>query len=290
MSHAPPRCGSVRVAVDAAKVGEVEIALRFAGRIGRVVGIVRTHGDHVIAPINVKESGDFDGKGQVAAEMFRHFRPFTHTARLPHDGLEIEEDLSSGHRCGTFSAALERFYECCLQVLSTQRNMSEAVYEQMFKPMARQSERQLGAFMALHAVELGIAYSPNQRIVEFRNNVIHKGQIPTPEKAYDFCGKVYAEIFNLYETFSKKFAAAIRDVTAHDLKVRSNQLPKGTPTATASGTMFFSIARSENKPTFKEALDEYIEAREKLTGAVPYLKALHLGLFWFAPKHDKAAQ
>lgn len=190
----------------------------------------------------------------------------------------------------TFSAALERFYEFCLQVLSTQRNMSEAVYEQMFKPMARQSERQLGAFMALHAVELGIAYSPNQRIVEFRNNVIHKGQIPTPEKAYDFCGKVYAEIFNLYETFSKKFAAAIRDVTAHDLKVRSNQLPKGTPTATASGTMFFSIARSENKPTFKEALDEYIKAREKLTGAVPYLKALHLGLSWFAPKHDKAAQ
>jgi hypothetical protein len=190
----------------------------------------------------------------------------------------------------TFSAALERFYEFCLQVLSTQRNMSSAVYEQMFKPMARQSERQLGAFMALHAVELGIAYSPNHRIAEFRNNVIHKGQIPTPEEAYDFCGKVYAEIFNLYETFSKTFSTAVQDVAARDLTARSNQLPKGTPTATVSGTMFFSMARSENKPTFREALDEYINTTERLIGAVPYFKALHLGLSWLAPKHDNAAK
>jgi len=190
----------------------------------------------------------------------------------------------------TFSAALERFYEFCLQVLCAHRKMSEAVYEQMFKPMARQSERQLGAFMALHAVELGIAYSPDEKIVEFRNRVIHKGQIPTPAEAYDFCGKVYAEIFNLHKTFSQTFATAIQDVVTHDLKVRYTQLPKGTPTATASGTMFFSIARSENKPTFKEALDEYIKAREMLTGAAPYLKALHVGLSWFASTHDKPAQ
>jgi hypothetical protein len=188
----------------------------------------------------------------------------------------------------TFSAALERFYEFCLQVLCNQRSVSPAVYNQMFKTMARQSERQLGALIALCAIELGAPYSPNEKIVNFRNKVIHKGQIPTPDEAYDFCGKVYGEIFNLYKTFSDKFPTAIQNVVTQDLAARSNQLPKDTPRATASGTIFFSIARSENKPTFKDAFEEYIKARESLTGAVPYLKALHLG--WFAPKRDKAAQ
>ena len=38
----------------------------------------------------------------------------------------------------TFSAALERFFEFCLQVISVHRNMSGGTYKEMFDSMARQ--------------------------------------------------------------------------------------------------------------------------------------------------------
>jgi hypothetical protein len=82
-----------------------------------------------------------------------------------------------------FSAALERYYEFALHVGCVARGLSPELYADMFKEMSRQSERQLGAFMLLHALELGKAYRPDTKMSEFRNSVIHKGQIPTFEAA-----------------------------------------------------------------------------------------------------------
>jgi len=186
----------------------------------------------------------------------------------------------------TFSAALERFYEFCLQVISDHGKMGTDTYKEMFDSMARQSERQLGAFMALHAAELGTAYRPNEKITEFRNKVIHKGQIPTPEEAHEFCGKVYAEIFRVHETLAQNFKSAVQNVVSLDLKMRSEQIPKGMPASTTTGTTFFNLAYAQNKATFKEAFDEYIKARERLIGAGPSLRALHLGLLPVVPQSD----
>jgi hypothetical protein len=58
----------------------------------------------------------------------------------------------------SFSAALERFYEFFLKVFCIHRNMSHDVYDQMFKQIAKQSERQLGAFLTLYALEFGEIY------------------------------------------------------------------------------------------------------------------------------------
>lgn len=135
--------------------------------------------------------------------------------------------------------------------------------------------------MALHASELGTAYRPNEKITEFRNGVIHKGQIPTPDEAHEFCGKVYAEIFRLHETLAQNFKSAVQEIISSDLKTRSEQIPRDMPSSTTTGTVFFSLANAQNKATFKEAFDEYIKTRERLVGATPYLRALHLGLLPF---------
>ena len=79
--------------------------------------------------------------------------------------------------CASFSAALERFYEFALRVVSLARGVSPELYAKMFAEMARQSERQLGAFMLLFAIEFGEPYRLDQKITEFRNSVIHKGSI-----------------------------------------------------------------------------------------------------------------
>jgi hypothetical protein len=174
----------------------------------------------------------------------------------------------------SFSSGLERFYEFCIKVISAHRNISQVVYEQMFKEMANQSERQLGAFLALHAIEFGNAYVPNKKIIEFRNSVIHKGRIPTPDEATSFCGRVYDEIFNLTQKLEQDHNSAISEVISHDLRKRAEMVPKGTPIATTTGTMFFSLARKDKRPTFVEAYDEFLKGKNAVASAVPALKVI----------------
>ena len=171
----------------------------------------------------------------------------------------------------SFSSALERFYEFCVRVISAHRNMSPAIYEQMFKEMANQSERQLGAFLALHAVEFGSAYIPNKKIIEFRNSVIHKGRIPTPDEATSFCEKVYSEILFLTQKLEQDYHSAINKVISEDLRKRSEAIPRGTPIATTIGTMFFSLAHQDKKQTFTEAYDAYLKGKNIVASTVPVL-------------------
>lgn len=176
------------------------------------------------------------------------------------DGYTMEAAAS-------FSAALERFYEFCVLVFCTVRNLPTDLYEQMFKEMSRQSERQIWAFLVLHASELGSAYKLNPKITEFRNSVIHKGRIPTPEEAEAFCEKVYMEIRTISNSLLAKFPDAYNKVIGNDLIARSAQLPKDMPRAT---TAKLSLVRPDKD--FKDALQEHRTAREKMNIAPLMLK------------------
>src|SRR5262249_13904364 len=117
----------------------------------------------------------------------------------------------------------------------------------------------IGAFLSFHAVELGYAYKLNKEIVEFRNRVIHKGEIPTPEQAVEFCQMVYNEIHPLFTTISTEFSDAYNKVVMQDLATRHAALPPDIPRATSSGTIFRMI-----KPSFQEAYKDFLEARHSL--------------------------
>ena len=144
----------------------------------------------------------------------------------------------------------------------------------MFKEMANQSERQLGAFLALHAIEFGSAYVPNMKIIQFRNSVIHKGRIPTPDEATGFCEKVYSEILLLTQKLEQNHSSAINKVISQDLRKRAEMVPKGTPIATTTGTTFFSLAHKDKKSTFLEAYDAYLKGKNVVASAVPALKVI----------------
>ncbi len=174
----------------------------------------------------------------------------------------------------SFSSGLERFYEFCTKVISAHRNMSPAVYEQMFKEMANQSERQLGAFLVLHAIEFGVAYVPNKKIIEFRNSVIHKGRIPTPDEVTSFCERVYSEILLLTQRMEQNCSLAINEVISQDLRRRAEAVPKGVPIATSTGTTFFSLTYKDKKSSFVEAYDAYLKGKDVVASAVPALKII----------------
>jgi hypothetical protein len=179
----------------------------------------------------------------------------------------------------TFHAALERFFEFSAKVMLVHRGVSHTAYEQMFKEMARQSERQIGCFMALHAVVFGTAYVPNKDIAPFRNAVIHKGEIPTPAEAEKFCGSVYAEIVRTANLLREHCQTAINSVIAEDLGVRRSKLPMGTSVATMANLGLYSLAYANNKAEFADALQGYVKARAIISSAAPHMKALNRTLF-----------
>ena len=77
------------VAVDAAEVGEVELPLRLAGGVSRVVGVVARHAQDVARwP---EPAGDLHMDGVVAAEALGHLLAVEEDFALAHDGLEMEE-------------------------------------------------------------------------------------------------------------------------------------------------------------------------------------------------------
>lgn len=180
--------------------------------------------------------------------------------------------------CASFSTALERMYEFALKVIATHHGVPETVYNATYKEMSRQSERQLGAFLVLFALQFGSAYAPNNTIVTFRNSVIHKGLIPTPEKAREFCSMVYSEIMSVTERLRADLSEAMNRVVMADLHSRSAMADAKLPKATAEGGMFFNLTASPTVQTFDEAYLSFQENREKLLASIPQMKAIHLFL------------
>jgi hypothetical protein len=180
--------------------------------------------------------------------------------------------------CASFSAALERLYEFALKVLATHRGVTEEAYDDTYKEMSRQSERQLGAFLILFALQFGSAYKPNRSIVEFRNSVIHKGLIPTPEEAHEFCSKVYLEILKVTERLQANLSEAMNRVVLADLQIRYAKGDANLPKATAAGGMFFCLSASPMKQSFDEAFRSFQETKERLLASIPQMETLHLFL------------
>ncbi len=92
----------------------------------------------------------------------------------------------------SFSAAIERFYEFYLTAISKVRTIDQNEFVASWNIMAKQSERQLGAYIITYLFEHNIKpniLSNDER--KFRNDVIHQGKYPTREEALEFGQRVY---------------------------------------------------------------------------------------------------
>lgn len=87
-----------------------------------------------------------------------------------------------------FASSLERFYEFFWRVEQARFEVPEDEVDRSWKALAKQSERQLGAYVAARLTlsqEAPNLPNPNTH-VKLRNRVIHQGYIPTAEEAIDF--------------------------------------------------------------------------------------------------------
>jgi hypothetical protein len=98
----------------------------------------------------------------------------------------------------SFSSALERFYEYYITAISLEAGIKGELLDDAWKKMSQQSERQYGGFITLYVHKnrkLPPALSNTD--FEFRNNVVHKGKIPTTEEAISYGEKVYELISSM---------------------------------------------------------------------------------------------
>lgn len=119
---------------------------------------------------------------------------FENGAHAMIDGYYRESILS-------FAASIERFYEFFIRLVSRANKIDFSNFNDTWKLVASQSERQLGAYILLY---LNTFRETPQLLpsgkVSLRNSVAHKGYIPKREEAIDY-GQSVLDV--IYKTLSK---------------------------------------------------------------------------------------
>ena len=106
-----------------------------------------------------------------------------------------------------FAASYERFNEYCIYVMLWEKDTPiKKEIETIWKELARQSERQLGAFISLFYKTTNKMPTLMQNAqISFRNDVTHKGLFPTEEKTYEYALCVANYIKNNITEISDRF-------------------------------------------------------------------------------------
>ena len=123
----------------------------------------------------------------------------------------------------SFAACLERFYEFAVAVLLEVASVERDKVLAGWKPLSGSSERQLGAFAMLWLRQFGeVANALSSKRVEFRNEVVHKGVIPTRAKAIDFGDAVLAVILPKLARLRGDFPEQVHKLIFYSLRERSD--------------------------------------------------------------------
>jgi hypothetical protein len=135
----------------------------------------------------VNDSGIYDfvcSKGHQAKTYLNNINfeiLFDYSVNAIADGY-YREAVSS------FTSAMERYFEFFIKVSLRNSKTEFNEIDKIWKPISKQSERQLGAYITLYAQtfnELPLLLNSNKE-VPFRNKVIHQGYIPSKQEAINF--------------------------------------------------------------------------------------------------------
>jgi hypothetical protein len=124
-----------------------------------------------------------------------------------------------------FTASIERFLEFYVRFSMWDRGVSEPVVSPTWKEVSNQSERQLGAFLFLYALDYNRpANYLDSKTVNFINSVIHKGYIPKMDETVEFGNKVLAylrpKVHDLKTSRSKRLHDFLLGQYLEDLRGR----------------------------------------------------------------------
>ena len=165
----------------------------------------------------------------------------------------------------SFAVALERFHEYMVKALLLHAGTTPEQLEAAWKQVSAQSERQLGAFAILYLREYGTPaplLSPS--MAEFRNNVIHKGYIPSRSEAVEYGDAVLQHLATLYKALYRSRYSGISKLDGIKLGEAASRAGDLQNVSTVGIATVFSNAASEAGTTLEKALGELSGRMERI--------------------------
>lgn len=168
----------------------------------------------------------------------------------------------------SFAVAIERFHEFAIKVLMLELGSNIDQIESTWKHLSKQSERQLGAFYFIY-----LAYLKSEppmidnKKISFRNDVTHKGYIPSEEQAKDYEKFAFEYILNILILLKKncnplKFFEVI---TLNQKKY--NQNPSNASIKTFMGHVNFFGSDSDleliSKFKYEDKIASFLKSQEQ---------------------------
>jgi len=173
------------------------------------------------------------------------------------------------------AAALERFYEFYVHVISLKHGVKEEVFTSTWEQVEGKSERQFGAYFFASLLDkpdsipptieneqpilTGVSKSQTRTWQAFRNAVVHKGYIPSTAECLAYGDVVYRHIGQLAHELKSSSGEYIQKATVAHLS-RAHQSGTGKQVATMSIPTLLSLTRAERPAA---SLQEALKSLEK---------------------------
>lgn len=156
-----------------------------------------------------------------------------------------------------FSASLERFYEFAFWVLSGRHEVVAQEVLGAWDDVKSQSERQLGLYIAAYlSVRKSRPKLLTTRQREFRNDVVHKGYMPTRDEALAF-GEAVAQLVRPVQSWLKAEHSDYLSAAIYFNQLRAAGEKAMRQTFTNSVPMFFDfLDRSPGSMDVRSYLDQ----------------------------------
>ncbi|MGQ3043930.1 MAG: hypothetical protein ACT6R7_08000 [Brevundimonas aurantiaca] len=183
-------------------------------------------------------------------------------------GLEAYGDGYFRESVSSFAAALERLFEFSIRVELRAGSVESSQIDEMWKSVAKQSERQLGMYVGIRTLKEGaLPQILTAKQASFRNDVIHRGIFPSGEQAFDFGEAVFQLVVNEVRRLSGVHNA---EVNAEKQARYTNALRALEPGEVPTGTLGFGFAvASLGERSFKDVVLEKMSSLKRRRLGLP---------------------
>ena len=205
---------------------------------------------------SIRDDGIYQGKCPIGHDVLVATQTLRHEM-LFEIALNAIIDRYYREAVTSFSASAEQYYEFAIRVLAKKTAMPNDVLEAAWKSVAGQSERQFGAYVFLYASSYGqiprFLKSPMKKL---RNDVVHRGILPSREQAIEFGKEVHAIIQEGVKVLRAFDLQHVNDAVKDHLASALVKLGDRYPRATMVSPTALSITHdtSQGYPDFESIL------------------------------------
>lgn len=173
-------------------------------------------------------------------------------------------DGYSRESVASIASSLERFIEYFLKVIAIHNKVPFDNYERTWKLMAKQSERQLGAFYFTQTREWGeVLFKLDDNETNFRNKVIHQGYIPTVREAINYGDYVLKLITQVLKKLNETHSKSIIVAGVYHLLSNGKSFPKSVSSTNASIPTIIEVRSIESDDFGSKSFEENLKEISK---------------------------